>query len=252
MRFGLHVNMNVAPKSNHDGVMEEAEMPTLSRAQLEALGQIDSPTISNAIEAFEVRDPTCGYASMDLRCLFPQLSPMVGYALTVTADSTSPLPKRKSVEIELFRAVEAAPKPVVVVMKDVGPDRLRSCHAGDNLASIFQKLGAVGMVTDGGIRDADGIERRAPGFQVFASGLVASHGVPTFLELGPTVSVCGLTIRPGDLLHGDRNGLVAVPEDWVERVIRQARAIQQKEQRLMDFIRGDEFSIEGLIQILYH
>ena len=227
-------------------------MATLSHAQLEALGQIDSPTVSNAIEAFKVRDPTCGYSSMDLRCLFPQLSPMVGYALTVTADSTSPLPKRSSVEIELFRAVEAAPKPVVVVMKDIGPDPRRGCHAGDNLASIFQRLGAVGMVTDGGIRDLDGIERRAPGFQVFASGLVASHGVPTFLEIGSTVSICGLTVRPGDLLHGDRNGLVEVPEDLTERVVARAQAILQKEQRLIDYIHGDDFSIEGLIQVLYH
>jgi 4-hydroxy-4-methyl-2-oxoglutarate aldolase len=227
-------------------------MTTLSPTQLSALGQIDSPTVSNAIEAFKVRDPTSGYGSMDLHCLLPQLSPMVGYALTVTADSTSPLPKRTSLEIELFRAVESAPKPVVVVMKDIGPDRLRSCHAGDNLASIFQKLGAVGMVTDGGIRDLDGIERRAPGFQVFACGQVVSHGVPTFLEIGPTVSICGLTIRPGDLLHGDRNGLVAVPADWVDAVIERAHAILDKERNLVEFIHGDSFSLDGLIQLMYH
>jgi 4-hydroxy-4-methyl-2-oxoglutarate aldolase len=226
-------------------------MTTLSDAQLRALGQIDSPTISNAIEAFKVRDPTAGYTSMDLRCLIPSLSPMVGYALTVTADSTSPLPKRNTVEIELFRAVQAAPKPVVVVIKDMGPDRLRSCHAGDNLASIFQKLGAVGMVTDGGIRDLDGIERRAPGLQIFAAGQVVSHGVPTFLEIGPTVSICGLAVRPGDLLHGDRNGLVAVPEDLVDAVVTRAQAILEKERKLVDFIHGDSFSLDGLLKLLY-
>ena len=62
----------------------------LSPKQIEALGRIDSPTVSNAIEAFGVRDPTDGYASLELRCLFPDLGPMVGYAVTCTADSTTP------------------------------------------------------------------------------------------------------------------------------------------------------------------
>ena len=227
-------------------------MSALSPEQLHTLAGIDSPTIANAIEAFKVRDPTAGYASMDLRCQFPHLASMVGYALTVTADSTSPLPKAQTKEVELFRAVEAALKPVIVVIKDVGPDRARSCHAGDNLASIFQRLGAVGMITDGGVRDIDGIGQRAPGFQVFTPGLVVSHGVPTFLEIGPIVSVCGLTIRPGDLLHGDRNGLLVVPIDWVDRVTAQAQAILEKEQRLIEYIKGASFSLDGLIDLMYH
>ena len=227
-------------------------MSALSPEQLQTLARIDSPTVANAIEAFKVRDPTAGYASMDLRCQFPHLPPMVGYALTVTADSTSPLPKAPTKEIELFRAVAVAPKPVVVVIKDAGPDRARSCHAGDNLASIFQRLGAVGMVTDGGVRDIDGISQRAPGFQVYTPGLVVSHGVPTFLEIGPTVSLCGLTIRPGDLLHGDRNGLLVVPIDLVGRLIVQAQAIIEKEQRLIEFVKSDSFSLDGLIGLMYH
>lgn len=219
---------------------------------IQALAQIDSPTVSNAVEYFAVRDPTSGYASMELRCQFPRQQPMVGYALTVTADSTSPLPKRATQEIELFRAVEAAPKPVVVVIKDAGPDRLRSCHAGDNLASIFQRLGAVGMVTDGGVRDIAGIASRAPGFQVFTPGTVVSHGVPTFLEIGPTVSVCGLTIRPGDLLHGDGNGLLVVPQDLAAQVLGRAQAILEKERGLIDYIRRDGFTLDGLIELMYH
>jgi regulator of RNase E activity RraA len=148
--------------------------------------------------------------------------------------------------------VQAAPKPAVVVIKDMGPDRSRSCHAGDNLASIFQRLGAVGMATDGGVRDIDGIAQRAPGFQVFTPGLVVSHGVPTFLEIGPTVSICGLTVRTGDLLHGDRNGLLVVPVDLVDRVIVQAQAIIDKERRLIDFIKSDSFTLDGLIELMYH
>jgi regulator of RNase E activity RraA len=232
--------------------MEVASMAMLSAEDVDALTQIDSPTVSNAIETFQVRDPTAGYASMELRCQFPTLKPMVGYAFTVTADSTSPLPKRENREPALFEAVRNAPRPVVVVIKDVGPQRLRSCHAGDVLCSVFRKLGAVGLVTDGGVRDVAGIANRAPGFQVFTPGLTVSHGVPTFLEFEPVVSICGLTIRSGDLLHGDANGLLVIPHDVASQVAAQARSILDKERRIIEFIDGDSFSLDGLAKLLYH
>ena len=227
-------------------------MSQLSPKEIDTLARVDSPTVSNAVETFKVRDPTSGYASMELRCQFPSLKPMVGYALTVTADSTSPLPKRENKEIELFEAVRVAPKPVVVVIKDVGPQRLRSCHAGDVLCSIFQRLGAVGLVTDGGVRDISGVRTRAPGFQVFASGPVVSHGVPTFLEIGSTVSVFGLTIQPGELLHGDANGLLAVPDAIASQVSSQAQSILAKERTLTEFINGESFSLRGLEALMHH
>ena len=227
-------------------------MSQLSLKEIDTLAGIDSPTVSNAVETFKVRDPTSGYASVELRCQFPSLKPMVGYAMTVTADSTSPLPKGETKEIELFEAVRDAPRPVVVVIKDLGPQRLRSCHAGDVLCSIFQRLGAVGLVTDGGVRDISGVRTRAPGFQVFASGLVLSHGVPTFLEIGSTVAVCGLTIQPGDLLHGDANGLLVVPDAIASQVASQAQSILAKERTLTEFINGESFSLDGLKRLMYH
>ena len=232
--------------------LEGESMKHLSPDDIKALAQIDSPTISNAIEAFQVRDPTAGYASMQLHCQFPALRPMVGYALTVTADSTSPLPKRETKEVELFEAVQRAPKPVVIVIKDVGPQPLRSCHAGDMLCSIFQRLGGVGLVTDGGVRDINGVATRAVGFQVFASGSVVSHGVPTFLEIDSIVSVCGLTVQPGDLLHGDVSGLLTVPVELAPQIIAQAQSILDKERRLSEFICGDSFSLDELKKRLYH
>jgi len=224
----------------------------LSLEELKALSEIDSPTVSNAIEAFNVRDPTGGYASMELRCLYPDLGAMVGYAITCTADSTSPAPRRPTKESELLEAVQAAPKPAIVVIKDIGPNRLRSCHAGDVLCSIFQRLGVIGLVTDGGIRDLSGIRQRVPGFHVFASGLVVSHGIPTFLEIGITVSICGLTIRPGDLLHGDENGLLVIPAEIAGRVAAQAKLVWEKEHNLLDFVRSDAFSLEELKSRMYH
>jgi 4-hydroxy-4-methyl-2-oxoglutarate aldolase len=224
----------------------------LSLQQLEALARIDSPTVSNAIEFFKVRDPTAGYASMELHCQYPQLPAMVGYAVTCTADSTSPAPKQPNAREKLLEAIAAAHKPAVVVIKDIGPQRLRSCHVGDVLSSIFKKLGAIGLVTDGGVRDLAGIAERAPGFQVFAAGQVVSHGVPVFTEVGVTVNICGLTVRPGDLLHGDANGLLAIPLDIADQVAAQAQKVWERESGIVNFLSSKDFSLEELHKRLGH
>lgn len=216
---------------------------------IEALSKIDSPSVSNAIEFFEVRDPTTGFSSMELKCQFPDLDPMVGYAVTCTVDSTSPLPKGANARYEFFEVIQAAPKPAIVVLQDIGPQRLRSCHAGDMLSTVFQNLGAVGLVTDGGVRDIDGIAERAPGFQVFAPGTVVSHGVPRFVEIGVTVNICGMTVRPGDLLHGDGNGILVIPAEIAGDVAAQAHRVWERESRIVGYVKSDEFTLEGLKEI---
>ena len=222
-------------------------MNTLSPEQLEELRQIDSPTIANAIETFRVRDATEGYASLQLRCMLPELPPVIGYAVTCTVDSTTPGDPGNNQLSALYRAVHDALKPAIVVMMDIGPDRTRGCHVGDVMSTTFQRLGAVAVVTDGGVRDLDGVRERAAGFQLFAAGTVVSHGVNRIVEVGPTVSIFGLQVRPGDLLHGDANGLVSIPQTIADRVAAEARAVWKREAERIAFITGDDFTLTGLI-----
>ncbi len=218
----------------------------------ELLRGIDSPTISNAIEKFKVRNQTEGYASAELICRFPDLPPMVGYAVTCIADSTSPEPAGPNRLADLFDAVACAPKPAVVVMQHQGPDRLRSCFVGDMVCTSLHKFGVAGFATDGGVRDLRGIRNRAPGFQVFAGGVVVSHGLPNYLDVNVPVNICGLPIRPGDLLHGDENGLVSIPLDIVDSVLEQARAVLSKESELIDFLSSAAFSLDELKYRITH
>ena len=220
--------------------------PTCPSEILAALRQFDSPTISNAIEHFRVRDPVTGYANMDLQCRFPQYAPMVGYALTCTADNTSPSDQRPSRVAALLDAVQAAPKPAVLVIQNAGPDRLRSCFIGDMVCTTLQKIGVVGVVTDGGYRDLAGIAQRAPGFQLFAAGPVVSHGHPVFIELDVTVSLCGLTVQSGDLLHGDASGLLVIPREIADALPQQAEAVRQAEAEYFDFLNGAAVPFEEL------
>ncbi|MGH9372803.1 MAG: RraA family protein, partial [Vicinamibacterales bacterium] len=155
----------------------EVPVTLLTPEQLDALRRIDSPTVSNAIETFGVRRRVDGFAGWDLRCAFPELGPMLGYAVTCTAQSTIEAARPDRGLLRLWAAVEAAPTPVVIVIKDIGPDRTRSCHMGEVMATTAKALGAVGCVSDGGLRDVDEV-RALGGFQYFCPGFVVSHGNP--------------------------------------------------------------------------
>jgi regulator of RNase E activity RraA len=144
----------------------------------------------------------------------------------------------------------AAPKPAIVVSSHVGHDRERGCFAGDVVASLFQRLGAVGIVTDSGFRDLEGIRRRAPGFQIFSPGCVASHGNVAVLEVGTCIEVGGTSVATGDLLHGDANGIVNVPLAAADRVASESAMILEREENLIQRIRDRDTSLDELKLLL--
>ena len=164
-------------------------MPTpLTPEQLAELRSMDSPTVANAIEAFKVRDDTQGFLGMDVPCHTPEFGVMVGYAVTATANSMAPGRARdRRGLMKLFDAVAAAPKPSVLVIKEVGPKPTHSCFLGDVIATITKRLGAIGIVTDGGVRDLEGV--RPLGYHVFAAGFVVAHGTFNIEEVGIPVEI---------------------------------------------------------------
>ena len=226
--------------------MPTRKRPTLTAKQIAALRRFDSATVSNAIESFDVRHPTAGYASLELRCMFPGLPPAVGYALTCTVDTTTPRRGGGAGMGKLVRALRAAPKPAIVVLKAEGQEPLRNCHIGDVMGTLFHRMGAAAAVSDAGVRDLAGIAERAPGLQVFAAGTVVSHGDFHIVEVGPTVSICGLTISPGDLLHGDSSGLVSIPHTVAARLPTVAAKVLKAEAAIVDYIQSTEFDHRAL------
>jgi 4-hydroxy-4-methyl-2-oxoglutarate aldolase len=212
---------------------------TLSFEQISALGRIDSPTISNAIERFKVRPRVSGYVGYDIRCIFPELPPSVGYAVTCTVDSTTE--GRQGIGFQrLYELLTNAPKPAIVVMQDVGPDRLHSCHAGEIMSTTMKRVGAVGILTDGGLRDAREV-RVLGGFQYFCAGLVVSHGNPICVSVGDDVTISGMRVRMGDLLHGDVNGVVHIPDECAGQVADAAYRVWAEEGETLRRIASPEF-----------
>ena len=213
--------------------------------EIEALRRIDSPTLSNAVETFAARPRCAGYAGHQLRCAFPELGSLVGYAVTCTADSTTEGRMAEGALLRLWEALEAAPRPSVLVIKDTGADACRSCHMGEVMATTARVLGAVGCVTDGGLRDV--LEVKAlGGFHYFCAGFVVSHGNPVILDIGSPVEIFGMPVATGDLLHGDVNGVMTVPDIPVPELLQAVQRVRDQERALMDFVRSPGFTVARL------
>jgi regulator of RNase E activity RraA len=215
------------------------------------LKTVDTATLANAIELLTLRPRAEGFASLDLKCLFPEFGPMCGYAVTAQAETvTLGAPKSEDAFVELFEAVEASPKPAVVVLQEIGGDRDRATHAGEVMATIFTRLGAIGLVSDCGVRDLTAV--RKIGFHYFARGAVASHASYRIVRTGVPVEITGVTIQPGDMLHADENGLITVPESGRDRLQESVETILAKERKLLDFVRGSGFTASQLRGRLFH
>lgn len=215
------------------------------------LKTVDTATLANAIELLNLRPRSEGYASLDLKCLFPEFGPMCGYAVTAQAETvTLGSPKTEEAFVELFEAVERSPKPAVVVLQEIGGDRDRATHAGEMMATIFTRLGGIGLVSDCGVRDLTAV--RKMGFHYFARGAVASHASYRIVRTGVPVEITGVTIRTGDMLHADENGLITVPESGRETLPALVEQILSKERALLDFVRGSGFTAAQLRGRLFH
>ncbi|MFO1501118.1 MAG: RraA family protein [Verrucomicrobiota bacterium] len=219
----------------------------LSTAQITALAKITTPTVSNAIELFDVRPRHEGFMSPQIRCLFPDLGVMVGYAVTArfAAEQPAAQPVARS---ELWRKILQIPEPRVLVLQDLDQPPGVGAFVGEVMATIHQKLGCVGVVTNGHVRDLD--EVRTLGFHMFAGGPCVSHAYVDLVDVGSPVKVGGLTVKTGDLLHGDKHGVLSIPEEVADRLPEAAAKIAVREQRIFDHCRSGAFSLETLKELL--
>jgi regulator of RNase E activity RraA len=172
---------------------------------------------------------------------------MLGYAVTVTVDTTTPdVPRPQEGFSAWVKAMEAAPKPIVLVFKDVGPQPRKSAHMGEMMATLAGRFNAVGLVTDGGVRDL--AEVHALGFHYFALGVAASHGNARLLEVNIPVTIDGVEIKPGDLVHGDLNGVTLIPNQIADQVAAEAKRLRDAELAMLEYLNGPDFAADGYLE----
>lgn len=225
----------------------------LKPAQLEQYRQLSTCLVASAIETFRVRLPNTGYADSSIRCIFTDQPSMAGYAATARMRSSNPRMESNKVydyydRTDWWDYILTIPAPRVVVIEDVDHPSGVGAFVGEVHANILLALGCAGIVTNGAVRDLPDI--RPTEFQMFAGSVSVSHAYSHIFDFGGAVEVGGLTVQPGDLIHGDCHGVQTVPLEIADRVPAAAREIRQRRQDLIGLRRSASFTVDKLRQTI--
>ena len=210
---------------------------TISKETLTKLAEFDTPTICNVIELFDVRPRNRGYMDGRVRCGFPELPPMVGFATTAAYRSDAPPvggDAYGSVKAQLEQ-FDQLPGPPVIVIQDLDDPPVAAAF-GEVMCTAYQAFGAAGLVTNGGGRDFDQV--REIYFPVFTGSTICSHGYCHLLHIGLPVRVGGLMVNQGDLLHGDGNGVTSIPLEIASEVADIAKEFVATESIVLDYVKS--------------
>ena len=182
--------------------------------------------------------------SMDIRCIFPDLGPMVGYAATGTIRARGK--PAHADQTALYQHMREVPGPRVVVVQDLDDPPGHGSLWGEVNATIFAALGCVGCVTNGCVRDLK--EAQAMGFQFFAAGPGVSHAYVRVESAGEPVTVGGIRVNPGDLIHADQHGVLLIPREIAAELPAAAARVIETEQSLLRWVRSSNFDADELIE----
>jgi regulator of RNase E activity RraA len=220
----------------------------LTTRQLEFLRSIDTPTVCNLIEIVAPHRRGFGYTVKHLHCPFPDLPPIVGFAKTVTikskdafgAGDKSYMDKR----LEYLDYVAAEPRPGISVIEDLDGEHVGyGAFWGEVQSNVHKALGVLGVVTNGSIRD---IPMIAEGFQMLAGSISPSHAYVHMIEFGVPVTVHGMAVNSGDVVHADQHGAVVVPPDKVEEMMKAMEGLTAREAAIIEAARDPEMTVENL------
>ena len=222
----------------------------LSGDELSALKRYDAPTVANAIETFNVRSRSQGFMRPEIRCIFPEMGVMVGYAVTakIVATSAPAAGEKIASNFDWWDFIQTVPRPRVIVIQDLDNPPCVGSFWGEVQSNIHKALGCAGTVTDGGVRDLN--EVGPLGFHFFARDVIVSHAYVRMVEFGTPVEVGGMTVHSGHLIHADRHGVQVVPIDIARDIPAAAERIFTREHRIIDYCKSSEFTAEGLKQVM--
>lgn len=209
---------------------------SVTQATLDKLAKFDTPTICNVIELFNVRPRNRGYMDARVKCNYPELPPMVGFAATACFRSDVPPAGGDaygSIQKQLDQFA-ALPGPAVVVFQDIDDPPVAAVF-GEVMCSTYQAFGSVGLVTNGAGRDLEQV--RSLKYPVFTNSSIASHGYCHMLHLALPVRVGGLMVSQGDLLHGDANGVTEIPIELAAEIADISEEFIAAEAIMLDYVK---------------
>lgn len=213
-------------------------------AWLEALRKYDTPTVCNVVELYDLRPRQAGYMDRRIQACYPSLPPMVGYASTATFRSAAP-PRGGTAYSGLadqITAFASLPGPPVVVFQDLD-DPVAAATFGEIMCTTYKSFGAVGLITSGAGRDLDQVA--VLNFPCYTAGTICAHGYCHIPQIHIPVSVGGVQIHPGDLLHGDRNGVTTIPLEIASEVADGCAEFMAAEAVLLNYLHKGQSTPQG-------
>jgi regulator of RNase E activity RraA len=206
-----------------------------TQSELDFLQSIDTPTVCNLVEIVAPERRGSGYTVKHLHCPFPDLAPIVGFAKTVTFKAKDAVPLGEAgymqKRLDYLDYVASRPQPGIMIMEDLDGEHVGyGAFWGEVQSNVHKALGALGVVTNGSIRD---IPMIAPGFQMLAGSIVPSHAYVHVVDFGIDVSVHGMAVKSGDLIHADRHGAIVVPAGQIAAMRSALEGLSAREAKII-------------------
>lgn len=213
-----------------------------TREQLSELERFDTPSITNVVATYP-DDPLClglynpwrenWYTDRTVECMYPDLGPRAGHAVTCVYGMPDPGFDELSF-MDVADALDDSPKPTILAMEQDFPPEVQGSVGltGGNMTTTMQSLGCVGCVSNGPGRDIE--EIRPMEFQYLLTGTAPGHGEIAVQAVNVPVSIRGMDVAPGEIIHMDENGAVKFPADRVEDVLANVRQLEAREADLQE------------------
>ena len=223
-------------------------MAEIDHDLLHKLTELDTPTVCNALETVVPQRRGYGYTTEPLVCTRPELGSMVGYARTACIRAMHPSDvhgaEARDRQHGYYQYIDDGPKPAIIIIQDLdGDSRGYGSFWGEVNSNIHCGLGCVGLITDGSVRDIPDI---APGFQMLADRIGPSHAFVHPVSYGGDISVSGMRVGSGDLVHADQHGAVVIPIEKAHEVPDAAAAIARRERVIINAAQEEGFNFDRL------
>jgi 4-hydroxy-4-methyl-2-oxoglutarate aldolase len=218
----------------------------LEAGQLEKLRHLDSTSVANAIEMFDVRLPNTGFTDSSVRCMIEDFPPMVGYAATARVRTSDPPMQGRGYyyQLDWLDHVMSIPSPRILVVEDLDPHPGLGAFIGKVYENILSALGCIGIVTNGAVRSLS--EARALNLQMIAGSHSVSHAFAHVVDFGQPVVVGHMEVHPGYLIHGDVHGVQTIPLEIADRIPAVANEMNEQAQEIIRLSHSTEFTMEKL------
>ena len=224
-------------------------MVEVTQEQIKKIGNMQTCAVSNAIESLNVRSRTEGFMTPEIKSMFPNMGAIAGFAVTaVIKASTPPSENMNFSRVTWIDEILSIPAPRIIVMKDLDYPEVIGSFWGEVQSAIHTSLNCVGVVTDGGVRDLD--EMQGYGFNAFASTELVSRANVHLVEANVPVTIGRVTVNPGEILLGDKHGVISIPSEIVADLPAAIAKVEAGEKEIIDVCKDQDFSPDRLKDIL--